>query len=222
MFQYDLGQRVYLQENNMAELSPKKVITISGAETKMSTNGTLYTKIKDQNNLAYTFFHTKRDWSKTKALEVYETLPANWLGQTMEISYSEEQKSLPDGKPYTARTIVWFSSTMQNPPAPATKQYAAQLGLQPSSAATTSTTKSKDVDWDAIAEWKVRHAFALEAYKANKNLDNATVSVIDMWTKYVMSWKIVWLTTPTTTSFLQNVEAMAEEDEPIRVENIPF
>lgn len=42
-------------------------------------------------------------------------------------------------------------------------------------------------DWDAIAEGKVRHGFAIEAFKMKMDLTEELVQTIDGWTKYVMT-----------------------------------
>lgn len=46
-----------------------------------------------------------------------------------------------------------------------------------------------DVDWDKIAEGKVRHAFAVEAYKLGKDLDTSTIEIINGWVNFVMDKK---------------------------------
>lgn len=47
----------------------------------------------------------------------------------------------------------------------------------------------RDVDWDKIAEGKVRHAFAVEAYKLGKTLDQGNITEINKWTAFVMGKK---------------------------------
>jgi len=42
-------------------------------------------------------------------------------------------------------------------------------------------------DWDNIARGKVRHAFALEAFKNGFELTESTVSLVEAWVSYVMS-----------------------------------
>ncbi len=42
-------------------------------------------------------------------------------------------------------------------------------------------------NWDAIAEGKVRHGFAIEAYKMGKGLNSATMDSIDEWVQFVMN-----------------------------------
>ncbi|MDX9798700.1 MAG: hypothetical protein RBT05_07575 [Bacteroidales bacterium] len=72
----------------------KKVIKIMEASPKMLDSGSMMTKIKDENNLTYTFFHTKKsDGLETKAYQVFKEFPNMGLGQSVEISYSEEEWS---------------------------------------------------------------------------------------------------------------------------------
>ena len=44
----------------------------------------------------------------------------------------------------------------------------------------------RDVDWDKIARGKVRHAFAVEAFKMKMSLDEETKKRINNWTDFVM------------------------------------
>ena len=46
--------------------------------------------------------------------------------------------------------------------------------------------KKTSPDWDKIAEGKVRHGFAIEAYKLGYHLDKDTVDNINAWVRYVM------------------------------------
>lgn len=41
-------------------------------------------------------------------------------------------------------------------------------------------------DWGAIANGKVRHGFAIEAFKMGKPLDDETKAEIEAWTAFVM------------------------------------
>ena len=47
----------------------------------------------------------------------------------------------------------------------------------------------KKPNQDDSAEGKVRHGFALEAYRQGKKLDNDTIDEIDEWVSYVMIGK---------------------------------
>jgi hypothetical protein len=46
--------------------------------------------------------------------------------------------------------------------------------------------KSKP-DWDSIAEGKVRHGFAIEAFKMEKSLNSDTIKQINAWVDFVMN-----------------------------------
>lgn len=78
--------------------------------------------------------------------------------------------------------VVW-------PPRDSKPQQVSQYNNQPSFAKQAVPVNNKP-DWDAIAEGKVRHAFAVEAYKSGKTLDTKTVLEINEWVSYVMSGKL--------------------------------
>lgn len=82
-----------------------KAITLSGEEKKVTQNGSTIIKIKDENGLTYSFFMKKQDGSDSKAYEGYKNFQ---LGDTVEIHYSEQQRTTQDGKPYTARNVAFF------------------------------------------------------------------------------------------------------------------
>ena len=50
-----------------------------------------------------------------------------------------------------------------------------------------STPTSDKPDWDAIAAGKVRHGFAVEAFKMGKELDKQTMDEIGVWVDYVIN-----------------------------------
>jgi hypothetical protein len=52
----------------------------------------------------------------------------------------------------------------------------------------------KAPDWDKIAEGKVRHGFAIEAYKLGYNLDESTIDKINAWVRYVMVGEVQQVT----------------------------
>ena len=45
----------------------KKTVTISGAETKKTKNGSYMTSLKTEDGEKYQLFHTKKDGSESKA-----------------------------------------------------------------------------------------------------------------------------------------------------------
>ena len=51
------------------------------------------------------------------------------------------------------------------------------------------TPQEDQAKWDKIAEGKVRHGFALEAYKAGKELDQALEEEIGNWVSFVVKGK---------------------------------
>ena len=54
---------------------------------------------------------------------------------------------------------------------------------------TNSNNSSNSPNWDAIAEGKVRHGFAIEAYKKDEQLNSETMDKIDEWVQFVMNGK---------------------------------
>ena len=88
-----------------------KAITLSGEEKKVTKNGSTIIKIKDEKGLSYSFFMKKQDGSFSKAYEGYQKFQ---LGDTVEIHYSEEQRTTSDGKPYTARGIAFFGEKVSS------------------------------------------------------------------------------------------------------------
>jgi hypothetical protein len=86
-----------------------KVITISAEETKQTQYG-LVKKIKDEKNLTYSVFQSKRDGSESEAWKQYKELD---LGDTVQIGYVEEDKEY-EGKKYIARTIRNFNKDIGN------------------------------------------------------------------------------------------------------------
>ncbi len=155
----------------------KKVITISGAETKQMSNGNMMTKLKDQDWKSYTLFHTKADNTESKAYQVLKLLPNNGIGLTKEISYSEDSFKSADGKDIVSKKIVGISSTTETPSSNTTPTFKQFKGA---------SKKETDVDWDKIAEGKCRHGFALEAFKMCMPLNQETMNNINEWTEFSM------------------------------------
>ena len=103
------------------------------------------------------------------------------------------------GKPYSAFEAC-EDRTHKQPragytPAPNTvgQQFSAQMDAQ-----------AEQAKWDKISEGKVRHGFAVEAYKMGKVLDLQTITQINNWVAYVMGKKIeVAKSEPMDTSDIQ-------------------
>ena len=66
-----------------------------------------------------------------------------------------------------------------------------QQNMQPQPPQAQKTASKQEVDWDKIAAGKVRHAFALEAYKANKKITAELANEITQWVNYVMTGNVV-------------------------------
>lgn len=51
-------------------------------------------------------------------------------------------------------------------------------------------TATEDKKWEEISRGKVRHGFAIEAFKLGMSLDSKTANKILEWTEFVMSGKL--------------------------------
>lgn len=142
----------------------KKTITIAGVEAK---DGRV--KVTDQDGVSYSFFQTKQDGSQSKAYQGYQEFKLA-LNSIIEIGYKENGKY---------KNIAYFSKPSEIDVASA----------QPF--VTKGELKSKEPNWDNIAQGKVRHAFAVEAYKLGFDLNDETVKVINRWVNYVMTGKLL-------------------------------
>ena len=80
-------------------------ITISSIEQKTLSNGSIMTKVTDEDGKKYSFFNTKKDGSPTAASEGFLGIS---IGDIVEIGYVEEEKEFAGDKgqvKYTQRTI---------------------------------------------------------------------------------------------------------------------
>ena len=51
-------------------------------------------------------------------------------------------------------------------------------------------SENKKPDWDKITEGKIRHGFAIEAFKKGNALDGELMKEIDCWVRYVVDGKV--------------------------------
>tara|TARA_R100000742_G_C4272902_1_gene92271 strand:+ start:1144 stop:1575 length:432 start_codon:yes stop_codon:yes gene_type:complete len=51
-------------------------------------------------------------------------------------------------------------------------------------------SENKQPDWDKITEGKIRHGFAIEAFKKGNALDGELMKEIDCWVRYVVDGKV--------------------------------
>ena len=155
-----------------------KVITIIGVETKQTQNGKIMLKVKDHENKSYQVWQTKQDGNQTVAYQGLMALPNQGLNQSVEISYKEQPGDY-NGKSVTYRSIV----ALRPSSVPASVNINNQVGAK-------ITAKDEEAKWKEISTGKVRHAFALEAYRAGKELTPILAVEIAQWTEYVMSGKL--------------------------------
>lgn len=60
-------------------------------------------------------FHTKVDWTDTKAYSSFKNLPMSWIGCDVDIMYKEEPYE-KDGETYTSRKLLGVKrATVQAP-----------------------------------------------------------------------------------------------------------
>ena len=123
-------------------------------------------KVTDQDGIQYSFFRNKQDGSISKAQETFNNLGVK-LNDVMDIGFKINGN-------YKNITIF---KTPTNQAAESVAPFV-----------TPAEVKDKQ---DVVAAGKVRHGFAIEAYKMGKGLTPATVTGIDKWVEYVMTGKLI-------------------------------
>jgi len=91
-----------------------KLIKITASETKAASNWKLFSKLQDDAWDRYMLFHTKVDWTETKACGGFKTLPFGGIGCNVEIMFKEEPYE-KDGKQYMSRKIMWIKKLEASP-----------------------------------------------------------------------------------------------------------
>lgn len=181
----------------------KKVIKIVEASPKMLDSGSIMTKIKDENNLSYTFFQKKLDGSETKAYQTFKMLPDGGLGQTVEVSFDEQEWS--DGvKGGIRRNIAWIS--------PVARWLSASPSSKQLSAAPVASTGS-------LSDEVIRMSLAQWALISGINPEDP---ILDKWIEYVKNWKVKKNLPLQTLMSDFNATDVTDWEEQISVENIPF
>jgi hypothetical protein len=140
-----------------------KAITLSGEEKKV-INGSTVISIKDEKGLKYSFWEKKQDGSVSKAYEGYQKFS---LGDTVEIHYSEAQKTNKEGKAYTARSIAFFGEKVQ-PSAPIESR---------SSEANKGQSGASGRDFDKEAVGKCQSLFLAAYLQAGNKFSDALLQV---------------------------------------------
>lgn len=181
----------------------KKVIKIIEASPKMLDSGSIMTKIKDENNLSYTFFQKKLDWSETKAYQTFKMLQDGWLGQTVEISFDEQEWS-DWVKGGIRRNIAGISPVSR------------WLSENPSSKQLSAPTK---VVTSSLSDEVIRMSLAQWALISGINPDDP---ILNKWIEYVKNWQIKKQLPLQELMSDFGAEDVTESTEEISVENIPF
>lgn len=170
----------------------KKNITIVEA-----VNDGTKVKIKDQDGLSYTFFIKKQDGTESMAYQFFKTLEANGKGVSASIGYKETQGEFK-GQSVTYRNIA----VMGYGNAQSVSKTVAQVKYH--------EVKKDDEQekWDKIALGKVRHGFAIEAFKLGLELNAETVKIVNSWSEYVMTGELEVKPSPADYMLSAKKEAM--------------
>lgn len=191
-----------------------KAITLSVEEKKVTAQGSTIIKIKDEKGLTYSFFQKKQDGSDSKAYEGYKNFS---LGDTVEIHYSEQQRTTPDGKSYTARNVAFFGEKV-----PSSVPVETASGGSPSASQGTS---GRDFDKEAVGKCQ---SLFLQAYiQAGHSFSDTLLQVT---TAKKLAEQVVYGRTETVAPDIQeSAEQMASEELPtvqvgydLEEEDIPF
>lgn len=101
---------------------------------------------------------------------------------------------------------------------PQRTQYQQPAQLQP--------VQQEKPDWDAIAKGKVRHGFAIEAFKLGLDLSPNTRATINLWVDYVVNGEKSGVSTPLVQPIKQEWEFpkynQQQDQNEVRLEDIPF
>jgi len=191
-----------------------RVITIAKREDTSNEDGTgVRCSITDEGGDRYTVWKLKQDGTESAA---WGQLKSYDLGERVGIRFAERQDvSKKTGKPVTYRTIRMFVEGQIAEPAP-------KLPSQTQSRYIPKGERSEPKpeqrpDWDAIAEGKVRHGFALEAYKMGKPLNGETKLEINRWVRFVMEGDFMAEGQGSGKGYVE-----PEDGREISVEEVPF
>lgn len=136
-----------------------KVITITSLENKLTSNGKVMIKVKDQNNLSYQIWQKKQDGNDSVAYSNLMML-GEPVGRTIEIGYKEDQGDF-EGKAITYRTIMNIKPTTSQP---------SKADLFTKSQIVEASKKETDKKWEELGWKKCKYGFLIESYKLGLNL----------------------------------------------------
>lgn len=125
----------------------------------------------------YTLWKTKKDGNPTQA---YTVIKNKTIGQQVEFAWETYQGEY-NGKPYTSRTVKFISEQQAPTVSP---QY--QKVFKP--AQPTQPTK-ENVDWDKIAEGKVRNSVAVAFINNQSVFGEETIGAMNEWVNWIMTGK---------------------------------
>lgn len=205
------------QQNDLATIA----ITIKNLEFNTTESGKAKASIEAEPTdggkygAKFTVWKLKSDGSETKAwvqMQSARYQPGDRVG----ITYSErEGVNATSGKAITYRTIVGFTEAgiaQPEPKLPTQHQSTAYKSAQPG----ISVPKAEQRD-SYDAEGRVRHGFAIEAYKLGKQLNGETKLEIHRWVKFVMDGDFMAEGQGSGKSYVE-----PEDGKEISVEEIPF
>lgn len=196
----------------MSDQLLKTTITIEEIERKITETGKIMFKIKGSDKRSYQVWQFKRNGSDSVAFVSLSNFPNMGNGRTFDIAYREEHKTYNE-KPVIYRTIVQAFLNRDNH----------HKELKEFQEVTDNTKRnSEDDKWNKIAFGKCKHAFLIEAYKLNKEIELSEKEA-ELWATASMRVKYFLLGKPSTNS--KHDEDIFEDEfdeEEILTENIPF
>jgi hypothetical protein len=147
----------------MSDQLLKTTIKIEGVETKVSQSGKTFFRVKGSDKRNYQVWQFTQSGRDSVAFVSFSNFPNMGVGRKFDISYKEEQGNF-NGKPVTYRTIVQAFLNRD-------KENSGMREFEPERVKTVLTAEEKK--WNQIAFGKCKHAFLIEAYKQNRDIDLA-------------------------------------------------
>ena len=92
-----------------------KNITIASVEQKTATNGNLFYKIKDENDLSYLLWPMKKDKTELAAATYLKSFGLEAVGKTVSIGYTEEEYE-KEGRTNIGRKIIGMRAPKEGVP----------------------------------------------------------------------------------------------------------
>lgn len=190
----------------MENETQKKVITIMSVETKATSTGGTFLKLKDQQNLVYNLFSTKKDGGETRAYQEIKTMLNNGIGRNVEIVFNESEYQNNDGKTVTSRNIIGLKEVGVAPKG----EMVAKNGMMKEA------HENQESKWEELGWKKCKYGFLIESYILGESLEEAEQKA-EFWADACQrdSRKIIEKTP------FGNI-GVSKNTEEIKIEDIPF